>query len=127
LAPDEQLAFRRLSIFEGGFSLAAADGMLDLQDNALLERLGSLVDKSLLRPFQLDSEPRFRMLETVRQYGIERLRLANELTDVRHRHAAICLGLAESAVPDLGGVGQVAGLTRLEHEHANMRSALDWS
>jgi predicted ATPase/DNA-binding XRE family transcriptional regulator len=127
LTSEEQTVFRRLGVFAGGSTLEAAeavcnpDGMLDV-----LGAVGSLVDKSLLRPEHSD-EPRFAMLETLREYAGEQLEAAEESASARESHAAYFLGLAETAEPGLRGKEQAAWMKRLEEEHDNLRAALRWA
>jgi predicted ATPase len=92
-----------------------------------LDLVASLVDKSLVRQEEVDGEPRFRMLETIREFALERLAADGELVEVRRRHAACFLAFAEQAEPLLRGAGQGAWLRRLSLEHDNLRSALAWS
>jgi non-specific serine/threonine protein kinase len=93
-----------------------------------LDGISSLVDKSLLRQVEgLDGEPRFLMLETIREYALERLAESGEEETLRRRHAQYFLQLAEAAEPELRGPQQVAWLERLEREHDNLRAALRWS
>ena len=129
LEPDEQTLFRRLAVFAGGFTLAAAeavgnhDGTLDAF--AGVERL---CEQSLLRQAEgPGSEPRFTMLETIREFGLEQLAAAGEAAELRKRHAHFFLALAEDASPQLSGSAQGAWLNRLEVEHDNLRAALGWS
>ena len=86
-----------------------------------------MLGKSLLRQEHLAGEPRLTMLETVREYGLERLEASGEASTVRARHAEYCLGLAEDAEPNLLGPDQAAWLARLDREHDNIRAALTWS
>jgi predicted ATPase/class 3 adenylate cyclase len=116
LTPAEQVAFRRLAAFRGGSSLEAAEGVAE----ADLDTLQSLVDKSLLRHV----DGRFRMLETIRQYALERLEAAGETTTVMRRHAEHFVALAEEAYPHLTGSPK-AWLDSLEADHDNLRAAAD--
>ncbi len=128
LEEDEQVLFRRLAVFVGGCTLdaaeavCAADGTLDALDG-----VAALVDKSLLRrEDDPDGEPRFQMLETIREFGLQRLAAANEADALRRAHAAFFGDLAEQAAPFLTGPDQIAWLDRLEAEHDNLRAALRW-
>jgi predicted ATPase/class 3 adenylate cyclase len=94
---------------------------------AVLEGVASLMDKSLLRQEdELVREPRFRMLETIREYALEQLRAAGELETMQSRLADVLVALAERAEPELTGPEQVTWLDRLEREHDNLRAALQW-
>ena len=86
-----------------------------------------LVDKSLVVAREEGGETRYRLLETVRQYGREKLEEPGEEAEVGRRHAGYCLGLAEEAERELGGPDQARWLTRLEAEHDNIRAALSFS
>ncbi len=138
LSGDEQVLFRRLSVFAGGSTLEAAEAVCGgdgLERGRVLDLLGRLVDKSLVVAEVGDENGlRYRMLEPVRQYGLERLEAATGMDDqmgeaeaVRRRHAAWFLGLAEEAEPGLSGAQQGAWLERLESDHGNLRAALGWS
>jgi predicted ATPase len=126
LSEPEQKLFGRLSVFAGGFTLEAAGEGTEGRD--ILELLGRLVDKSLVV-----AEPgaegalRYRMLEPVRQYALERLVEGGEAEETRRRHAAFFLALAEKARPKLRAAPQVEWLQRLEKENGNMRGALSWA
>ena len=127
----EQALFRRLAAFSGGFTLAAAAAVVGStgEDSygGALERIASLVDKSLVRwEAGADGEPRYLMLETVREYGLEQLAASGDETDARDRHAAWCLALAVQAEPELIGAEQRRWSERLDVEHANLRAALAW-
>jgi non-specific serine/threonine protein kinase len=131
LTDDERTTFRRVAVFAGGWTLDAARdvvGSSSADDTLVLETLDGLVDKSLLRvDFQPDGEPRFSMLETIREFAAGKLMSAGEVEATQALHAAWCLSLAEAAEPDLSGPGQLDRLEQLEREHDNFRSALRWS
>jgi non-specific serine/threonine protein kinase len=129
LDPHEQTLLRRLAVFVGGPTLAAADAVAGpAVEGGALEGLASLVDKNLLRQdSQPDGEPRFAMLETIREFGLERLGEAGEEAAVRRAHRDFYLSVAERAARDLTGPQQVGWLDQLGHEHENLRLALDWS
>jgi predicted ATPase/transcriptional regulator with XRE-family HTH domain len=128
--PEKEL-FRRLSIFAGGFELEAAEEVCStgaVESWKVLVLLGNLVEQSLVLA---DTSPgggtRYRMLEPVRQYALERLRESGEEEAVRWRHAAFYLALAEEAQPRIKGHDQVEWLDRLESENDNLRAAISWS
>jgi DNA-binding NtrC family response regulator/predicted ATPase len=128
LEVSEQRLFQRLSVFTGGCTLAAAYAVCaapgDLEDD-LLDELGSLVDKSLLhRDQSAADEPRFKMLETLREYAVEKLEASGEAAEIRRRHAEYYLALAERADSMLKGQNQGVWLDRLEREHDNLRVVL---
>jgi predicted ATPase len=119
LDEEEKRLFGRLAVFRGGCTLNAAEAICD----ADVDMLQSLVDKSLVR---VRDESRFWMLETIREYALEQLEASGEADDVRGRHAEEYLRLAEEAEPSILGVNPGEWLRRLEREHDNLRSALDW-
>ncbi len=130
LSDEEQVLFRRLSVFAGGFTLDTAESVCageDLERNEVLGLLSHLVDKSLVTAQEKGGETRYRLLEMVRQYGREKLEEAEDEAEIRRRHAAFFVGLAEEAERELGGPDQAQWLTRLETEHDNIRAALSWS
>jgi predicted ATPase/DNA-binding CsgD family transcriptional regulator len=129
LSPRERALFRRLTVFAGGCTLEAAAGVAgDLGDpDAVLDGLLALVDKSLLqRDDRPDGAPRFRMLETVRAFALERLARAGEATAAGRAHAAALLALARRVRQDLDGPRLVPALDRLEAELNDIRAALTW-
>jgi predicted ATPase/DNA-binding SARP family transcriptional activator len=126
----ERRIFDRLSVFVGGFTFEAADAVCILADDVddLPEMLARLVDKSLVTAEAIASpEYRYRMLETLRAYGMECLDARGETDQLRARHAAFFLSLAEAASPGLRSADQPVWLDRLSNEHGNLRAALDWS
>ena len=88
--------------------------------------LGALVDSSLVRPQTRRDQPRFVLLETIRQYALDRLREGGDWVPAHDRHAAYFQALAEPADADLAGAGQLAWLDRLEAEHDNLWAAMSW-
>ncbi len=131
LGPEEQTLFHILSAFEGGWTLEAAEalcqeiGQVDLD---VLNTLSALIDNSLIQSSEQGAEePRFLMLQTVREFGLERLIASGELETTRMAHARYFLALAEQAEPELHGPNQAIWVARLEHEHDNLREALEWA
>jgi predicted ATPase/DNA-binding CsgD family transcriptional regulator len=131
LGAEERLFFGRLSVFAGGCTLEAAETVCDPREDLteqVLDLLASLMDKSLLNRAETeDGESRFWMLETVKEYALERLEAAGEEQEIRRAHAANYLALAEEARPELKGPRQTEWFDRLESEHDNLRAALSWS
>ncbi len=142
LSPAEGALLRRLAVFAGGWTLHAAElvcaeGVAEADDVVLL--LSALVDKSLVgapadgreerdgRDGREEPAPRYRLLETVRQYARERLVESGEARAVEQRHAAAYLALAERAAPELIGPRQQGWLDILERDHDNLRAALAWA
>jgi predicted ATPase/DNA-binding CsgD family transcriptional regulator len=126
LSGDAQVLFRRLAVFAGGFSLEAAEEALG--EAAVLDGLASLVDQSLLRQEAgPGGELRFRMLETVREYGLEQLAASGEGNEFRARHAAWFMALAERAAADFLRGEDVDWSARLLAEQDNLRAALHWA
>jgi len=126
----EQKLFRRFSVFIGGCTLEGAEAIcntgLDLGMD-LFDGLSSLVDKNMVqRVDRPDAEARFTMLETIREYGLERLAASDEEAATRRAHAAYCLVLAEEGNPELGPSQRALWLSRCDLEIDNFRSALDW-
>jgi predicted ATPase/DNA-binding CsgD family transcriptional regulator len=147
LTPEQQALFRRLALFAGGFTLEGAQGALGAgyplgaaQDEAsipapsapsappappLLDGIASLVDQNLLtRTETADGEPRFGMLETIREFALSELRRCGEVEATCRHHAEHFLALAEEADRKLRGAEQASWLARLEAEHDNFRAAL---
>ena len=124
----ERRLFRRLSVFVGGFTLAAAEAICTPDGEAgidVLEGVASLVHMSLLRQHRgVDGEARFGMLETIREFALEQLEASGEAGRTQRLHAEHYLALAEIARPRLTGPDQSAWLARLQADHDNMRAAL---
>jgi predicted ATPase/DNA-binding CsgD family transcriptional regulator len=148
LIDEEQALFRKLAAFAGGFRLEAAEAisyqlsaisptedeaiaspsrLLGSSTSTVLDLIASLVDKSLLRQSEMaEGEPRFAMLETVREFALSQLMAHGEFKPVRRAHASWCLELAERAEPHLNSGERMPWLRRLDSEHDNMRAALSW-
>lgn len=126
LTGEEQRLFARLGVFSGGWTLEAAEYVGNAaEDLDVLETTASLVDKSLVRQ-EGEDEPRFSLLETIREYALERLGASPEAEPIHQRHAAYYLNLGETAEPDLQGEQADAWMARLEAERDNLRAALTW-
>jgi predicted ATPase len=125
LGPDEQALFSSLAVFSGGFS---ADGAEAVAVGDVLDGLAALVDSSLVRSERpIGDEPRLGMLETIREYALERLAEREDEPELRRRHAGFYCELAEQAEPALRGREQVVWLRRLDVERENLRAALGWA
>jgi predicted ATPase/transcriptional regulator with XRE-family HTH domain len=130
LNKQEQLLYRKLSIFVGGCTLDAAEALCGTRSegSTVLDGVASLIERSLLHQVeQAWGEPRFAMLETIREYGLELLATTGELESDRKEHARYFLTLAEQAQLELHGPNQTAQLELLEQEHDNLRAALEWT
>jgi non-specific serine/threonine protein kinase len=131
LSPDEQQLFRCLAVFVGGFTLEAAEEVCSACNGHALDvpdGVGSVLDKSLLRHVaNAPDEPRFEMLETVREYGLEQLAASGEEAAVRERHAAFFRDLAARARSAWIAADYAPWLDRLEAERGNVRAALGWA
>ena len=134
LSASEQALFARLGVFAGPFSLPAAEAVgADSPDpgqatgpGPVLETLGSLVDSSLVQADARGGEPRFSLLETIREYALERLAAGGDWVQAHDQHAAYFQALAEPAAAELAGPGQLTWLDRLEAEHDDLLAAMSW-
>ena len=123
----EQRLWARLSVFPGGFDLEAAERVCagePLTAGTLFDTLGRLVEKSIVVCEQ--DGRRYRMLDTIREYGAEHLALLGEQDELRRQHRDYYLGLAEQSAAGSLGAGQVGWLVRLRQETRNLRVALDY-
>ncbi|SDL65132.1 Predicted ATPase [Nonomuraea maritima] len=120
LAPEERVLARRLGVFAGGATLETVEQVC----GGAADVLGALVDKSLV---QVSPDGRYRMLETIRAYALERLEEAGEAAAYRRRHAAQLLALAERAVPELRTAAQIGWIERLAAERDDFAAALRWA
>src|SRR5215831_14652562 len=131
LPAGQQALFARLGVFAGTFGLPAVEAIYHEpaaadpgQAGQVMDMLGALVDSSLVQPETHDGEPRFRLLHTIREYALARLREdSGNWREAHDRHAAYFLALAEPAGPELEDHGQ---LEWLETDHGNLAAALSW-
>jgi len=131
LTEPERIFLRRLSVFAGGFSLEAAEAVCSqgMKQSDILALLGRLVDKSLVI-VEADSEfseTRYRLLETIRQYALEKLVETGEASVIRDRHLDFYLSLAEKSEPHIFRHESVIWINRLDKELDNIRAAMEWS
>lgn len=130
LSPEEQRVFRGLAVFVGGCDAAAAEAVIGPcipgAADAVLNGLGRLLEHSLIQRTIGTGEPRFLMLESIREYGLEQLAAHGEEEELRHRLAAHCLALA-SATDSSVSFESEAWLDQLERDHDNLRAALGWT
>jgi len=138
LDPSEQALFRRLGVFVGGFTLDAAEQVTEAADAVdatavgappldVLDGITALIEHSLLRQSaSATDDPRYEMLETVREYALDCLRSSGESDTVHRRHAAFFHTIAEESIPGLIGREQASWLLRLEADRANLHKAANW-
>jgi predicted ATPase/DNA-binding CsgD family transcriptional regulator len=132
----EQVLFRRLGVFAAGFTMDAAQAVASPGDEedapqpppeGVLDRLGSLVDKSLVQVENSSlGDARYRLLESVREYALEQLEAKSEAESARRAHALHFVDVADRALPELIGPEHRAWFLRLEQDHDNLRAALRW-
>ncbi|HSL31720.1 MAG TPA: tetratricopeptide repeat protein [Anaerolineales bacterium] len=130
LAEDEQKAFRRLSVFVGGCTIGAIEAIFGEEVGGVfvLDQIGSLLDKSLIREVEGPTgEARFMMLELLREFGLEQLQASGEEQAIRRRHTNFYLALAEEAEARLESGEQAHWIHSMEQEHDNLRAALEWT
>src|SRR5215212_8138594 len=131
LSEDEKKLFERLSVFAGGWTLEAAEVVGvggSIEEGEVLDVLSGLVDKSLVVARGSDEGGvRYRMLEPVRQYALEKLKDSGEAEAAKRAHADYFLALAEEAEPELFGPREAEFFDRLEVEHDNIRATLSWT
>ncbi len=127
LAEHERIFFRRLAVFRGGFTLEAAEGVCLGSAGEVFDVVTALVEKSLVRSEAIGGEARFSLLEPIRQYAWERLGEAGEAEELRNRHAAYFVALAERAEPHVrGGTRGTEWMVRLERDQGNLGAAAEW-
>jgi predicted ATPase/class 3 adenylate cyclase len=120
----EQRALRRLAVFMGGWTFDGAEAAIG--ESEALDGLVSLVNKSLVNVEEQESESRYRFLETIRQYAIEKLLESGEAVDARNRHLDYFVQLTESADRELYSLKSLDWVNRLEAEYDNLRAAIEW-
>lgn len=126
LNAEEQMLFRRLGVFVGGFDLAAVKAIGD--SPALVADLQSLIGKSLVRAETLaDGEQRFALLETIREFALEQLQRHGEVEAARQRHYAFYLQYFRTVDEELRGPKTAVWFARLQREHDNLRAAVQWT
>jgi predicted ATPase/DNA-binding SARP family transcriptional activator len=125
LDQEAQRLFDQLGVFTGGCTLESAEAVCRI-DGSILDGLAGLVDESLVGHRER-VEPRFTMLQLVREYALERLEASGRCDEVRRRHLEHFVALAEEAEPGLAGAEQAGWLTRIEDEHDNVRAALTYA
>ena len=127
LGEKEKLFFRRLGVFNGGWTLDAAEAVCNPDgDLDVLELTAALVEQSLIYTMDSRDEPRFSMLQTIRQYARDRVEEAGELDRLRHRRSDHFLAMIQAARPRLRSGDQQRTLNQLEDDAGNLRSALKW-
>jgi predicted ATPase len=126
----EQKLFRRVSVFVGGCTLEGVEAVCDTKNDLnldLLDGMASMVDKSLMQQVeQPNGESRFVMLETIREYAMEKLKTSDEEALTKRAHAAYCLVMAEEEAKEQSGPEGTQWLDRFAIEHDNFRAALEW-
>jgi predicted ATPase/class 3 adenylate cyclase/Tfp pilus assembly protein PilF len=134
LPPSERVLLRRVAVFAGEWTPEVAEEVCiweepssSLEREDVLDLVGSLVNKSLVVMDQAaGADARYHLLETIREYALNKLREAGEETQVRARHAAYFVKLAEATEPMLKGKAQLAGMTVLNQNFDDLRTTLDW-
>ncbi|HEV7129154.1 MAG TPA: tetratricopeptide repeat protein [Ktedonobacterales bacterium] len=129
LDQEEQALFRQLGVFVGGWTLGAAEAVCSpASASRVLDGMARLIDKSLVRQIgEAAAEPRFGMLEAIREYAVQQLDASAEAAAPRRSHAAYYMALAELAAPQLTGPDQDAWLDRLAGEYDNIQAAIGWA
>jgi predicted ATPase/DNA-binding CsgD family transcriptional regulator len=127
LSPGEQRFLRQAAVFIGGFTLEAAEAVIEAAAEDALDLVTALVDKSLLRPMEITGDSlRYGMLETIREFADERLVASGEADAVRERHAGWCLDMAGQVATSIPPIVHSETMTRLHMEHANVRAGVTW-
>lgn len=132
LPEQEQILMRRLAIFNGGWTVEAAEAVCsggEIEDFEVLDYLSRLVDKSLVVTDEsvpgYPDQVRYRHLETIRQYALEKMRISEEIEEIAKKHQKWFLAMAKQAEPELRGSKQILWFHRIETEHDNLRMVLE--
>ena len=129
LLPTEQTLFQRLAVFSNGWTLESAESIcsdIDVQPEEVLELLTQLINKSLINKAEGIGETRYRMLETIREYALQKLDYSGEMRTTYFRHMMFFAKLVDQAERNFKGPDQVAWYSRLDNELDNLRVALTW-
>jgi predicted ATPase/DNA-binding CsgD family transcriptional regulator len=129
VSDEEARLWQALSVFPGSFDLAAAEAICEprvLSQEKVLDVLDALVDQSVITPIRSGNEMRYRVLESVRDYGLEKLRTSGDDAKLRSRHRDYFAALCQEAWDHWTEADQPRWLERLDSEHRNLRAALDW-
>ena len=130
LSEPQRILFRRLAIFAGGFTLEAAEQVCSgdpIDELGVLDVLSQLVDRSLVHVEEIDDEPRYRLLETVRDYARQKLAGSQDGAGIRDRHLRYFVAFVERGEEGLQSRDMTAWVSRMQHDHDNVRAAMDWS
>ncbi|MBK8551580.1 MAG: tetratricopeptide repeat protein [Ignavibacteria bacterium] len=128
LTEEEKILWRRLSVFSGGWTMEAAEEVCSDQNfkkEGMLELLNQLTSKSIII-YERENE-RYRILETLKQYGKDKLKEAKETEEILSKHLNYFMGLAEAAEQKLYGKDAQVWIEKLESDHVNLQSGIDWS
>ncbi len=128
LSEKEKIMWRRLSVFSGGWTMDDAEELCsdeNFDSSEILDFIHNLTEKSII--IFLESKERYRMLETIRQYGQEKLKEADEWKVFRSKHLNYYINVCESAIPELTGAKAKDWLNKFDDEHFNFQGALSWA
>jgi predicted ATPase/class 3 adenylate cyclase len=130
LSESERKLFARLAVFVGGGMLPQIEVVCGPSSDLggdVLELLSALIEHSLIRQSEVDGQPRFRMLVTIREYALDRLAASGEADEMNRRHAATFLALADEARPHFAAADQKTWLDAVDRDDDNFRAALEWT
>jgi non-specific serine/threonine protein kinase len=130
LSEKEQILLQRFSVFPGGGTLKAIESVCignGIKKSEVLDTLSQLVDKSLVVTSQISGKKRYSLLETIREFALEKLAQSQEMESTKNRHLDFYLQFVEEAEPKIKGPEELIWYARLEAEHDNLRAALGWA